>query len=229
MSDQQTPERFKAEMPTIPGVSGQKAASAPANPAIRLVGVLVVALVLVFIVARFALRSKHVDPPPVQPTAQIDVPAPAPDPRASIPESTESNPEIATVADMSKAWASRQFFFRNRMTRESVPSLLVRLPAGPANQAAGYWAFAMNSAYGNCQLEYITDMDKLNGEYGFKAAKHPMVGNPCSHTLFDPLKMTNLPGNVWVRGAIAQGSDLRPPLGIEVQVCGKDILAVRME
>jgi hypothetical protein len=41
--------------------------------------------------------------------------------------------------------------------------------------------------------------------------------------------MTNLPGNVWVRGAIAQGSDLRPPLGVEIKIQGKDILAVRAE
>ncbi len=56
-----------------------------------------------------------------------------------------------------------------------------------------------------------------------------MVGNPCSRSVFDPLKLTNLPGNVWVRGAIVQGSDLRPPIGIEVQIRGKEIQAVRME
>jgi hypothetical protein len=32
-----------------------------------------------------------------------------------------------------------------------------------------------------------------------------------------------------VRGAIVQGSDLRPPLGIELKVQGKNIQAVRME
>jgi hypothetical protein len=56
-----------------------------------------------------------------------------------------------------------------------------------------------------------------------------MVGNPCSRSLFDPLKIMNIPGGVWVRGAIAQGSDLRPPLGIELEIRGKDILAARME
>jgi len=30
---------------------------------------------------------------------------------------------------------------------------------------------------------------KLKSEYGFKSAKHPMVGNPCSRTVFDPLRM----------------------------------------
>lgn len=56
-----------------------------------------------------------------------------------------------------------------------------------------------------------------------------MVGNPCSRTVFDPLKMTNLPGDFFVRGRIVQGSDLRPPLGVEIRVRGKEILAIRTE
>jgi hypothetical protein len=47
--------------------------------------------------------------------------------------------------------------------------------------------------------------------------------------VFDPLKMSNIPGNIWVRGSIAQGSDLRPPLGIEIQIENKSILAMRKE
>jgi len=47
--------------------------------------------------------------------------------------------------------------------------------------------------------------------------------------VYDPLKMMNIPGSVWVRGAIVQGSDLRPPLGIEVEIHDKQILAARME
>ena len=70
---------------------------------------------------------------------------------------------------------------------------------------------------------------KPKTNYGFGAATHPMVGDPCSRTLFDPLKMTNLPGNFLVRGGIVQGSDLRPPLGVEIRVRGKDILAIRAE
>jgi hypothetical protein len=130
---------------------------------------------------------------------------------------------------MNKPWSSKDFFMRNRLTGENIPALLIRLPGPSPAQSSSYWALAMSSPYGNCQLEYVTDLEKLKTDYGYRAAKHPMVGNPCSRTLFDPLKLTNLPGNVWVRGAIAQGSDLRPPLGIEVQVEGKNILATRME
>jgi len=46
---------------------------------------------------------------------------------------------------------------------------------------------------------------------------------------FDPLKMMSIPGGVWVRGGIAQGSDLRPPLGIEIEIRNGEILAARME
>jgi hypothetical protein len=130
---------------------------------------------------------------------------------------------------MAKPWSSKQFYIRNGLSGENLPALLVRLPSASASQASGYWAFSLNSPYGNCQLEYITDLDKLKNEYGFSGAKHPMVGNRCSHTLFDPLKMATLPGNFLVRGAIAQGSDLRPPLAVEIKIQGKDILAVRTE
>jgi hypothetical protein len=131
---------------------------------------------------------------------------------------------------MAKPWSSKEFFIRNRLSGENIPALLVRLPAGSPSQASGYWAFEQKSPYGNCKLEYVTDLDKLKNDYGFRAANHPMVGNPCSRTVFDPLKTTNLPGSgAWVRGRIVQGSDLRPPLGIEIKVESKKILAVRTE
>ena len=114
------------------------------------------------------------------------------------------------------------------MTGENFPSLILRLPGGAPTQSSGYWAFSLQEPFGHCQLEYIEDFAKLSAEYGFRA-KHPMVGNPCNRSVFDPLQLVDLPGNVWVRGAIAQGSAIRPPLGIEVRIEGKQILAVRME
>jgi hypothetical protein len=142
---------------------------------------------------------------------------------------TQQDPGIATISEMAQPWSSKKFFIRNGLTGESVPALLIRLPSSSASQENGYWAFSMNAPYGDCQLEYISDLAKLRNEYDFKAAKHPMVGNPCSRTVYDPTKLSNLPGNVWVRGAIVQGSDLRPPLGIELKVQGRNIQAVRTE
>jgi hypothetical protein len=230
MTDLPPSDRFKTEMPQIPGVSGPGSRpTAASNPAVKLVIGLLAVLLVVFLGARWALRPKHVEPQIAEQQPQIEVPSPAPDPSTLLPHATAADPGIADAAEMAKPWSSKEFFIRNRLTGENVPALLIRLPTGSPSQTNGYWAFSLNSPYGNCKLEYLTDLDKLKNDYGFRAPKHPMVGNPCSRTVFDPLKLTNLPGSVWARGAIVQGSDLRPPLGVEIKVEGKKILAVRTE
>lgn len=228
MTDQPPSDRFKTEMPEIPGV-GPGARPGAGNPAVKLVIGLLALLLVVFVGARWALRPRHVEPRLSEQQPQIEVPSPAPDPSTLIPHATEANPEIADLTEMAKPWSSKEFFVRNRLSGENVAGILIRLPTGSPTQPRGYWGFAKNSPYGNCQLEYITDLQKLKTDYGFLSAKHPMVGNPCTQTVFDPLKITNLPGDIWVQGAIAQGSDLRPPLGIEIKVEGKSIQAIRAE
>jgi hypothetical protein len=146
-----------------------------------------------------------------------------------LPHATESDPVIANVADLSKPWSAADFFVRNRLTGENIPATIVRLPSGSATLPSGYWAFSRKAPYGSCQLEYIADLSKLRDEYGFARANHPLVGNPCSRTLYDPLKTSNLPGDIWMRGGIVQGSDIRPPFGVEIKVQGKQILAMRSE
>jgi len=230
MSDQPPAERFKSEMPQIPGVGtpGSRRTSAT-NTTIRLVAGLLVVLLILVLGTRWVMRPKRTETI-VAPPPQIEVPSPAPDPDAAKPHATEAEPGIATSAEMAKPWSTKDFFFKNHLSGDNVPALLVRLPSSSATQPAGFWAFSLNSPYGNnCTLEYITDPSRLANEYGFRGAKHPMVGNPCSRSVFDPLKLTKLPGDVWVRGAIVQGSDLRPPFGIQVQIAGKQIQAVRME
>jgi hypothetical protein len=230
MPDQSPPDRFKAEMPEIPGTSAAShRGNVLANPAVRLVGGLIFVLVIVFFSARALLRPKHAEMSVAEPPPKIDVPSPAPDPAAAMPHASSEAPGIATTAELAQPWSSKQFFIRNGLTGENVPALLIRLPATSASSQSAYWAFTLNAPFGNCQLEYVTDIKKLKADYGYKAARHPMVGNPCSRTLFDPLKLTSLPGDVWVRGAIVQGSDLRPPLGVELKIQGKSVEAVRME
>jgi hypothetical protein len=232
MADQQQPERFKAEMPRIPGVAEEAAPRSrkglAENPAVRLVAGLLIALVLLFVGSRWLFHSKHTEAVAPPAPAQIEVPTPPADPAPAIPHATAANPEIATVAEMAKPWTSKEFFFVDHFTNESTPALLIRLSSGSASQPEGYWALVMKAPFGSCRLEYLEDVTKLKEQYDF-AARHPMVGDPCSRTVFDPLKMSNIPGNIWVRGTIAQGSDLRPPLGIEIQIQNKNILAVRKE
>jgi hypothetical protein len=228
MPDQPPSDRFKADMPQIPGVSSVGTPSPPSDSSLKLgIGLLVV-LLAVFLGARWALHPK--DPEPrVADQPQIEVPTPAPDPSNLLPHATGASPGIANIEEMAKPWSFKQFFIRNELSGENVPAMLIRLPTGSASQASGYWAFSVNAPYGDCRLEYVTELAKLETDYGFSAAKHPMVGNPCSRTLFDPLKMTNLPGDFFVRGGIVQGSDLRPPLGVEIRIRGKNILAIRTE
>jgi hypothetical protein len=228
MPDPPPPERFKPDMPQIPGVSGSVAlSSSKTSKTALLVAELLTAAVILIFGGRWLLRPRQAEPVAAPP--QIEVPSPAPDPLAALPHANEAEPAIATVGEMAQPWSTKEFFFQNRLTGQEVPALLIRLPSSSPAQPRSYWAFAKNAPFGDCQLEYITDVRKLKNDYGYRAAKHPMVGNPCSRTVFDPLKISNLPGNVWVRGAIVQGSDLRPPLGIEVKIQGKRILAVRME
>lgn len=229
MSDQPQSGRFKPEMPQVPAFSGLASRQNSAGWPLRAIGLGLLVVVVSLVGIRWLLRTKPSDPASVAPFPQIEVPSPAADPNAALPHISETQPAITTVREMTRPWSHRQFFYRKGQTGESIPALLIRLPSSSPAQPAGYWALSMQAPSGNYNLEYIRDWKKLKIDYGFRAATHPMVGNPCSRTLFDPLKIMNLPGNVWVRGAIVQGSDLRPPLGIEVNIVGKEILAARME
>lgn len=229
MPDRPPSDRFKTEMPQIPGVSAPGAHSSVAEgpSANLLVGGLLALLVLVFLGTRWALHPRSAETKVADQQPQIEVPSPAPDPNTLLPHATDASPGIAETEEMAKPWSSKEFFMRSRGA--NIRGMLIRLPIGSASQTSAYWAFSQNSPFGNCRLEYVTDLAKLRSDYGYRAAKHPMVGNPCSRAVFDPLRMSNLPGNVFVRGGIVQGSDLRPPLSIEVRVRGKDILAIRAE
>lgn len=224
------PERFKADMPQIPGVGPDARPIPRGGPSFKLIIGLVALLVVIFFGVRWALNPGRVPSTSTDPQAQIEVPPPRPDPSTLIPHATGAAPVVATVEEMAKPWSSKQFFIRNIVSGVDVPGILIRLPGGSPSRASGYWAFAVDAPYGNCKLEYITDVARLRTEYGFAAAKHPMVVNPCTQTVFDPAKTTTLPGTgAIVQGALAQGSDLRPPLGIEIRVRGKDIEATRTE
>jgi len=140
---------------------------------------------------------------------------------------TQSNPKVATVSELAQPWSSKRFFYRSLTQSKNVPALIIRLP-GPASESKSYWAFSLEVPFSQCQFAYLDDVAKLSSDYGFEAA-HPMVVNPCSRTIFNPLQLKELPGNILVRGAIVNGDDLRPPYGIEVKVHGGQIHAVAME
>jgi hypothetical protein len=230
MTDQPPSQRFKADMPQIPGVAAEVSHhTRPVLLSPRLIAACAAVVLICLLGSRWFLRSKPTEQPQAAPPPQIEVPAPAVDPTASMPRATHAAPEIATLSEMAKPWTSKDFFFVNQITGENVPAILIRLPGTPASRPDGYWALEKKPPFGSCPLEYITDLDRLTNDYDFRAAKHPMVGNPCTRSVFDPLKMTHIPGSFWVRGSLVQGSDLRPPLGVELKIEGKNIQAIGME
>jgi len=228
MNGDSSASRYKADMPQIPGVPTTPRGPR-SNPLLPLIAGIIVFGVLLLLAVRWFAHSKPVAPVRVQAPPQIEVPPPPPDPAALLPHADEAHPVIADVADLSKPWSSADFFIRDLTTGENVPATIVRLPTGSSTLPAGYWAFSHKAPSGTCALEFIKDLDKLRKDYDFRTATHPLVGNPCSRTLYDPLKTVNLPGNIWIRGAIAQGSDVRPPLAIELKIQNKQILAIRSE
>ena len=99
--------------------------------------------------------------------------------------------------------------------------MVVRLPGGV------YWGFSLVEPYGSCEMEFVTDMEKLRTDYGFRAS-HPMVGDPCNRAVFDLTRYGSGPAGL-VRGEIAHGAAVRPPMAIEIQVRGKQVLAQKIE
>jgi Protein kinase domain len=203
--------------------------------AVKRLATTVAGIVLALMLGSFAVRwisSMHRPDSDALPTRQDSAPS-APPPSAELDSPTKPlyasqlHPEVATAAELARPWSSKRFFFRSLTLSKNVPALIIRLP-GPAAQSNSYWAFSLESPFSQCQFEYIDDVAKLSSDYGFEAA-HPMVVNPCSQSIFDPLQLKEIPGNILVRGAIVQGHDPRPPYGIEVRVSGTQIHAIAME
>jgi hypothetical protein len=153
------------------------------------------------------------------------VPTSASGATATAAKSTEVLPigpgEIATTEELPNPWSAKRFLFRNALTSETVPAMVVRLPGG------GYWGFSLREPFGSCEMEFVTDLQKLQSYYNFHA-NHPMVGNPCDRSVFDLAHYGTAPSGL-VRGELEQGTAIRPPLAIEIRTHGDQVLAVRSE
>jgi hypothetical protein len=237
---------FKPQAPAIPGVpagsakSEKTAPQPPAAPRVssvaqqpgaqdakaKMIGIGVgIAIVLLAGVA--FLRSGH------NAAAKSNLNS-SPDAAASTSEAAPAKTEpaqklmvgpgpVATAAELAKPWSSREFLFRGPFSADPVPAMVVRLPGGEL------WGFSLREPFGECELQYITDLSTLEANYGFHA-EHPMVVNPCTRAVYDLMRYGGgAPNGGLVRGDIVMGSAVRPPLAIEVRTSGKDIVAVRSE
>jgi hypothetical protein len=226
--EKRAPSKFDAfhpAMPQIPGVQrpSQASGGVEAQRLKQIGGIAGAALVVglavlwwVKSVPRAAVGSS------IPADATVDSAVPAPPFPVSAPGAHEGPTVAATVEELSKPWASKKFTFVNPVTSESVDAIVIKLPSG------ALWAFSLQEPYGQCQLEFVTDLARLSSQFGFRAS-HPMVVCPCNNTISDPLKVGALGGDVWARGEIVQGAGLRPPIGIDTKVSGHSIIADNIE
>jgi hypothetical protein len=243
MPDVKKLDPFKPQQPTIPGVERQperarpeatgapalepprEAAAAPVSHAAQPKIILIVlgAVVAVILVGGLILWGKISSSKAIPVSVDTTAPADAP-PAAAAPPSEPMGPgAIATVGELSKPWAFKHFQYRNLVSGQLEPAMVVHLPRGE------YWGFSLVEPFGTCQLEFVTDLDKLKADYGYRA-EHPMVGDPCNHTVYDLLRYGGGASNDdLVRGVIVQGNGIRPPMAIEIKVQGNNVVAGRSE
>lgn len=241
MSDEpKKQDPFKPQEPNIPGVTGNPARSKPSSeeprpiarqtrnsasgadkiPARKWLAIAAIAIGLVSLTLFLWKRSSTSGEAQAVPAAApvIDHPPVA----AQSPPSVPVGPgPVATTVELAKPWSSKRFTFRASQTTDNLPALVVHLPSGV------YCGLSMREPFGNCELEYVTDLQKLARVYDFQAV-HPMVGNPCNHAVYDLARYgTGLNGPV--RGAIVSGGGVRPPMEIEIKVRGQQIVATQLE
>jgi hypothetical protein len=239
VSDGKKLDPFKPQQPRIPGVSPPKAPAEPAAPAplqqpggqhgpvsrLPLKRVAAGALAALIVVAGVFYWTRTSSSPSQfgSETADAAAPSVVGDTGGPAERLPVAPGPVATTGELANTWSAKRFLFRDPLTSESIPAMVVRLPHGE------YWAFLLREPYGNCELEYLTDLQGLESEYHFRA-DHPMVGNPCKQTVYD---LTRYGGGATngglVRGEIVQGPGIRPPMAIEIQTTGKQILAKRLE
>jgi len=225
MADNLKPDPFKPAQPKIPGVPdrvfARPVAAKPKPMMAWLIGGVALALVVGLAVGwRMRVSAAKRAPVAAQPAeapARTSDFSPIPAAPAGVP--TAPGP-VATAEELAKPWAAKKFMYRSDL-EGMVPAMVVHLPGG------GYWAFSLQEPYGRCQLDFVADMAKLRDEYGF-TANHPMVADPCNHTVYDLMRYGSTPKGL-VRGDIVQGTGLRPPLAIEVHEEGRRIVVGRME
>lgn len=221
MPDENQFDPFKPQQPAIPGVPAERpkkhAAPAASKNAFLLIGIAAIVLVGGAI-AWWAHGSSAKSAPPVVREAP---PEPAPAPPKRVQQLPVGPGLIARADELTKVWSAKRFIYRNLYTGEELPALVVRLPGG------SFWGISLREPYGRCDLEYVTDLERLRTQYHFNA-EHPMVVDPCGRIVYDLARYSNGPTGL-VRGAVVKGTGVRPPFGIEIRTEGKNIVADRIE
>lgn len=219
MPDEKKLDPFKPQQPVIPGVPIAKS-SKKAGLRSRFLWPGVAAGAVIVIGASIAWwhsSSAKQAPPP-----EVEAPAdPVPMKTRPVERLPIAPGEIATTKELSKAWSAKRFLFRDPGTADEMPAIAVRLPGGEL------WGVSLRTPYGTCDLEYVTDLEKLRTQYQFPA-NHPMIVDPCTQTVYDLMRYGSGKKGL-VRGEIVRGRAIRPPIAIEIITRGNHVVADRME
>jgi hypothetical protein len=214
--------KIAPEMPRIPGVTQERP-----RPAFQLKPLLAVILATLICAAGFAvwvLRRRQAD---LRSAVPAEAAMPQDFPNASSPMDSDSEPNtIGTLYELAAPWSSKKFFFVDPNTHEGIPAIVIHLPGSPAQPS--FWAFSLKNQFSPCQLQYVTDLTAISQHFAYPA-EHPMVVSDCEGILYDPLKMATLSDGAWVRGEIVRGGGIRPPISIQVEVHGRNVVAKRIE
>lgn len=219
-----TQHKSTPEMPRIPGVNDKHRHQHTGFKPKPLIAVILAALLSASGFAVWLSYRRKADLPP--PSAMTEAPSgPASNASENIKSYTDSN-SIATLDELAKPWSSKRFTFVDPQSHNSVAAMVIHLPASGAGES--FWAFSLNTPFSHCQLQYVTDLSALSQRFSFPAG-HPMVVSECDGVIYDPLKIATLSNGSWVRGDIVRGGGIRPPLNIQVEKQGNDLVAKRME
>jgi hypothetical protein len=231
MPDEKKLDPFKPSEPNIPGVpsrakktaasSGAQGVKAKLAAIPSLAWIIAAATGVVIIGGGLALHLSHGSSvETVSHAAPLAAPlAPKPTkPKEILPLGPGV---IGTTQELKQAWSAKRFLFPDSVTGQTEPAMVVRLPRGQ------YWGFSLQAPFGTCELEYVSNLDILRRDYQFNA-DHPMVVNPCDHTIYDLLRYGSSSAGL-VRGDIVQGTGIRPPIAIEIRERDTEVVAVRME
>jgi len=224
------PDRFKAEMPHIPGVSDARpqdsAVQKPASSKRFLIGALLIVTCSVVVVA--GLRMSRSGASSLPAADALPLPESSTAAATSEPPLPSAPGPIATTEELAKPWTSKKFNYVRPDTHETVSAMVIRLPGVAGDRSNAYWAFGLVPPFGRCDMDYVTDPKELSARYGY-STNHPMLAAACNGSLYDPLRMGVIGSGAWVRGEVAQGPGIRPPTAIRIQVTGHSIIADRIE
>lgn len=228
-------EKFQSAMPNIPGVAKPESAGRQNGlPTKFIVPIVVGGLLLIGVIAYWALHGsgrQSADAVADQVTPSPDAaqtPSTTPPDLPPTPSRAAGSNEIGTLDEFAQPWAAKKFTYSHLLTRDGAAAIAIRLPVGDGRSAASYWGILLKAPYGKCELEFVTDVNEIAAKYRY-AATHPMVVDPCSGAVYDPLRTGSLPNGSWARGEIVQGTGFRPPLLIELRIEDGRLIAGRAE